>query len=270
MATKRVALRQGTPAKKPEAQKRKSPGPKDRPAKGALPRGTQRVKGATEKPSIERRLVRATDALKKEFEKVRAMIARLRGTGSEAFDDLYEEVGRVLESDPPLYAGGGYRTKEDFIQAELPGETLRSVQRNVLVARSFSPQDEARHGIGFLEEVALYAKELAGAAEPPRAINLDKLIVTLRDKRSASVRKKAREASIDDIRKARRGLRSGVQTKKAASPVDAAIRAALGKNKALSQIAVRTGREVVSFGDVPLAALGAFAKALGTTKLPEA
>ena len=99
---------------------------------------------------------------------------------------------------------GGYETKEAFIAAELPGETLRSVQRNVLVARCFSPEEEAKHGIAFLEEVALYAKELTAAEEPPPAIHLDKLTLTLPGKAGATLRKKASAATIDDVRQARR------------------------------------------------------------------
>lgn len=97
---------------------------------------------------------------------------------------------------------GGYETKEAFIAAELPGETLRSVQRNVLVARCFSPEEEAKHGIAFLEEVALYAKELTAAGEPPPAIHLDKLTLTLPGKAGATLRKKASAATIDDVRQA--------------------------------------------------------------------
>jgi hypothetical protein len=82
-------------------------------------------------------------------------------------------VRRARNCRAPQRRPAGYRTTEDFIAAELPGETLRSVKRNVLVARCFTAADEARHGIAFLEEVALYARDVAGAAEAPRAIDLD-------------------------------------------------------------------------------------------------
>ena len=66
---------------------------------------------------------------------------------------------------------------------------------------------------------------------------------------------------------ARRALRKGGRTSKDASPAETAIRAALGKQKALSQIAVRAGAETASFGGVPIDALDAFAKALREVKL---
>jgi len=215
---------------------------------------------------LEHKLVRANAALKKEFAKVQAAMRKLRGEGTQSFDALYEMVGRVLTTDPPLYVGGGYRTKEDFIAKELPGETLRSVQRNVLVARCFSPQEEAKHGIAFLEEVALYAKELTGAAEPPPAIDLDKLAFTLPGKGGATVRKKAARATIDDVRRARRALRKGASTRRDASPIEATLRAALGKHKALADVSVRASAERASFGNVPVAELAAFGAALASVK----
>jgi hypothetical protein len=223
---------------------------------------------ATNAKELSERLQRGTDALRREFTKVHAAIAKLRTQGSEAFDELYETVGRVLTSNPPLYLGGGYRTAQEFIDAELPGETLRSVQRNVLVARCFSPEEEARHGITFLEEVAGYARELSGAAEPPAAINLDRLMLTLPGP-SGTAGKKARDATIEDVRKARRLLRAG-GTKHKAAPAEVILRSALGKNKALAQIGLRVGTTSASFTGVPLEALALFAGVLAHVKLPAA
>ncbi len=217
---------------------------------------------------MEARLVRASAGLRKEFEKARTRIQKLRSLGSEAFDELYEEVARVLESDPPIYVGGGHRTREAFIAKELPGETVRSVQRNMLVALSFSPDDEARHGINFLEEVALYAKELAGAAQAPRAIDLDKLRIPVRAKDGDELKKPARKATIDEVRKARRALRRGTSPRRNTPPVEKALRTAFGEHKALSRVAVRTVKDTVSLGGIPVSALGALGKVLASVKVP--
>ena len=218
--------------------------------------------------ALHHKLVRATATLKKDFAKLQSSLRKLRGQGTESFDALYELVGQILASDPPLYVGGGYKTKEAFIAAELPGETLRSVQRNVLVARCFSPEEEAKHGIAFLEEVALYTKELTAAEQPPPAIHLDKLTLTLPGKAGATLRKKASAATIDDVRQARRSLRKGAATRRDASPIETALRAALGEQKALSAVTVRATKDHASFGNVPVAELASFARAVGKAKLP--
>ncbi len=224
------------------------------------------------KGGLEVRLTRATAALRKEFEKARQRIAQLKGQGSVAYDALWEEVDRVLDGDPPLYLGGGYKTKEAFIAKELPGETLRSVMRNVLVARSFSPRDEARYGINFLEEVGKYAQDLAGASEVPRAIDLGRLKLKVRGKDGAIINKRVAESTIDEVRKARRGLRTRAGLgERGRSPVEAALRAALAKEKSLAEVAVRAGQNeetAASFSRVPLSGLAAFGRALTRAKLP--
>ena len=244
-----------TPAAKPNAT--------PKPTSHTAPEASAKPAGA-----LHHKLVRATAALKKDFAKLQSSLRKLRGQGTESFDALYELVGQILASDPPLYVGGGYKTKEAFIAAELPGETLRSVQRNVLVARCFSPEEEAKHGIAFLEEVALYTKELTAAEQPPPAIHLDKLTLTLPGKAGATLRKKASAATIDDVRQARRSLRKGAATRRDASPIETALRAALGEQKALSAVTVRATKDHASFGNVPVAELASFARAVGKAKLP--
>lgn len=212
---------------------------------------------------LEPRLLHASAAMKKQFTEVRRKIAKLRAQGSASFDELYEEIGDILDSDPPLYVAGGYRTKEAFIAAELPGETLRSVSRNVLVARCFTPADEARHGINFLEEAAAFAREQAGADEAPRAIDLDRLKIPLNGGRKA-----ARKATILELRRARRALRKGQGSARSASPTELALRRALDRLARLRNVTVRTSATVASFGNVPLPELAAFARVLAKLKLP--
>ena len=239
----------------------------------AHPRASQGRGGkpASGPDGLEVRLTRATAALRKESEKARHRIAQLKGQGSVAYDALWEEVDRVLDGDPPLYLGGGYKTKEAFIAKELPGETLRSVTRNVLVARSFSPRDEAKHGINFLEEVGKYAQELAAAGEVPRAIDLDRLKLKVRGKDGATLTKRVAESTIDEVRKARRALRTRTGLgDRGRSPVEAALRVALRKEKGLDDVAVRAGKTAASFSHVPLTGLVAFGRALTRAKLPAA
>ncbi len=263
-AAKKAAPKEVAAKKAAPKEVAKKAAPKEVAAKKAAPKEV-----AAKKPgaAIKHKLVRATSDLKKHFAEAQTSLRKLRGEGTKSFDALYELIGHILTSDPPLYIGGGYRSKEDFIASELPGETLRSVTRNILVARCFSPKEEAEHGIAFLEEVALYAKEITGASEPPPAIDLDKLTLTLPGKGGSTLRKKARSATIDDVREARRLLRKGAANPRSASPLETALRVALGTNKALSAVTVRTQKQTATFSNVPVADLAAFAQALSKTKL---
>jgi hypothetical protein len=203
---------------------------------------------------LETRLARAGRARRGEFEAARELLAALRTRGSTAFDELWELVARITSGEPPLYAVA-HPSLDAFVKAELPGETRRSVRRNILVARSFSPEDEARHGIGFLEEAALYAQGLAGAAEPPAAIDLDRLTLVLRQPGGGTRRVKARQASIEELRRARRALRGAGGGGGRRHPAESALRAALRERPTLREVAVRANGRSASFGGVPLGAL---------------
>ncbi len=76
----------------------------------------------------------------------------------------------------------------------------------------------------FLEEVGKYAQDLAGASEVPRAIDLDRLRVKVRGKDGATINKRVADSTIDEVRKARRGLRTGTGLgERGRSPVEAAL-----------------------------------------------
>jgi hypothetical protein len=217
-------------------------------------------------PAAEAALRKKSRALRAAFDAAKKELDRLKSQGSGAFDLLWEAVARIVDEE--LYLGGGYTSVEAFIAAELPGETRRTVRRKVLVARSFRPADETRHGISFLEEAALLAADLAGAAEAPRAIDLDRLKVPVREPGGRTRLKPARDVTVEELRKARRGLRKGGRTARDQSPAETALRRALAREKALRGVTLRTSRTEVSLGHVPLAALPALARALARIKLP--
>jgi hypothetical protein len=215
-------------------------------------------------------MLKAAPALKRAFAKASARLAALRAQGSASYDAFWELVDDMMRAQPPLWLGGGYRTEKEFVAAELPGETKRSVARNRLVARCFTPADEARHGINFLEEAALYAQALAGAAEPPAAIDLDRLKLSLRRKDGDRVNKAVRGATIDELRQARRALRGAAATRQSASPKEKAMREALARRAPLRAVGVRLVRGRWSFSAVPEAALATFGKTVAAVKLPRA
>jgi len=180
-------------------------------------------------------------------------------------------VRDALEAEPPLWRHGEYKNEPDFVRRELPGETLRSVKRNILVASCFTPQDEAAKGTSFLEEIALYAQERAGASKRPAAIDIGRMFVTIPAGKAGTVRKRAREASVEDVRKARRALRQDGATAKRSSKVEKALRSAIGKAAGLSAVTIAIRGDQVSFGSVPLDenALRALGRALATVKLSD-
>ena len=121
----------------------------------------------------------------------------------------------------------------------------------------------------FLEEAGKYAQDLAGASEVPRAIDLDRLKVRVRGRDGATINKRVADSTIDEVRKARRGLRTRTGPgERGRSPVEAALQAAIGKEKGLAEVAVRAGKTAASFSHVPLTGLAAFGRALTRAKLP--
>lgn len=219
---------------------------------------------------LAKELAQAGAAGKKKLAAALAAIRKLQGEGTQAFDELWEQVRDVLEAEPPLWRHGGYETESDFICRELPGETLRSVKRNILVASCFTPRDEAEKGISFLEELALYAQERSGASRRPAAIDLSRMFIAVPAGKVGTLRKRAKDASIDDVRKARRALRAEGATSKRSSKEEKALRAALAKVVALRGVTVVLRGGQVSLGSVPLdeKTLRALGRALATVKLP--
>jgi hypothetical protein len=229
--------------------------------------GTHRRRETSSRSAPAPRVARAAATQRRLFDEASERIAALRRRGTESFDELWEEIAEVVEGDTPLWRAA-YPTLEAYIRAELPGETRRSVARNVLVARSFSPADEARHGNSFLEEVALYARELAGAAETPRAIDLDRLRIPV-PVQGGMRRVAAREASIEDVRRARRALarQQGRAGRRKATPAEQALRAALTRRAPLRAVEVRATPTHANFAGVPLDALGVFADTVKAVRI---
>lgn len=230
---------------------------------------TKKKTKRTPKPDVAVKVQRATAAMRKEFTAAKTRMTKLQAQGMLAFDAYWETVASLIEGERPLYLGGGYPTLKAFITSELPDENERTVRRNVLVARCFTPQDEARHGINFLEEVALFAQAQAGAAEAPRAIDLDRLKIPVVTKDGDRRTKPARDATIAEIRAARRGATKGTSRKRS-SPTETAIRKSLSSNPALRGVSVRLAGDKLSLGGIPLEALSSLLKSLTRLKLPAA
>jgi hypothetical protein len=145
----------------------------------SCPRATANERVTSSKKTVVTDLQKAAQEGKKKLAAALQIIGKLRGQGTEAFDELWEQVRDVLEAEPPLWRHGHDKSEADLIRRELPGETARSVRRNMLVATGFTPKDEADKGISFLEKLALYAQQRAGASKPPAAIDIDRMFVVI-------------------------------------------------------------------------------------------
>lgn len=200
------------------------------------------------------------------FDKLVERIARLRRDGDQEWDTLWETVQQVTEGEAPLFRLR-YKTLKAFVDAHLPGESPRSVQRNSLVAGCFTPADLTRHGVAWLEAAALYAQALAGAKRPPKAIDLDRLKVAAVTRDGDHRARSARDCDLGELRAARRKLEGGAKRPKA-GPKEVALREALGKRRALHGVTVSARPEEVGLGAIPWAELPALGAVLVKVKLP--
>lgn len=221
---------------------------------------------ATKKTSTSNaRVIRARDAVRKLFDRKRDELKKLREGGTKSWDRQWELVDQILTTEPPLWSGH-YRSAAEFIAKELPGETLRSVRRNVLVAAAFKPTDEQAHGISKLEEIGLYLMAQSGATTKLRAVDLSRVVIRVPD--GKDVRDiPAIRATVQQVRAARRAL--GGASKRKSNPFERALRTALGARGPLKSIAITASTDTVRFGAIPRDQLVAFAKALAKVKLPK-
>ncbi|GAB4109643.1 MAG: hypothetical protein OHK0013_45250 [Sandaracinaceae bacterium] len=225
----------------------------------AKPRTTETKKGPA-----PRALAREGAALREALDEALKRVRKLRAEGAKGWDELWETVDAIVSADPPLWRGR-YGSEAEFIRKELPGETPRSVKRNVLVARTFTPADEAALGPSLLEELALYLQEREGLSKPPPHVALDRVMVLVPHGKE-TVRLPARTVDVEQVRAARRALRKQ-KSKRPEGPMERAIRGALKKQPALRGVSVRVAQDRVSLGNVPASEVQALGKALASVKV---
>jgi len=212
--------------------------------------------------------VQIDPALRRLYRKALAVVRRTARGAASAFDERWEAVAEILEHDPPLYLAGGYASARAFVRAEL-GETLRTALRCVRVAKYASPAEEARYGVAKLDAVLGYLEARTGPLRGRLPVDFRKLRLPVRrDGRERRVG--VAEASVGEIRAAARALRrrAGAEGSRQ-SPVVRAVAAALSSGP-LSGVRVRLAAGRLSFSDVPIDQLPAFAAALAAVRLPAA
>ncbi len=211
------------------------------------------------------RLARDRAALKRELDAKLRTLRALLADQSSSWDRAWELIGEIVDHEPPLWRGA-FGSESEFIGKELSGETMRSVRRNVIVARAFTAKDVEARGVGVLEEIALYLMERDGASSTPRAVDLDRVLVVV-PKGAESIRVPGREVDIAQARTARRALRGGGAGRRKIGPEEREIRRALGTKRTLKKVSVRIAAGAASFGGVPLEALGDLGAALRAVKV---
>lgn len=140
-------------------------------------------------------------------------------------------------------------------------ETPRSVKRNVLVARTFEPADEAALGSSLLEERALYLQEREGLAKPPPHVDRDRVVVLVPHGRK-TLRPAARTARVEQVRAACRALRK-TSSRKPRSAVETAIRAAPRKHAGPKGVTVASRTTPSASGRAPRPSSGPWSRRSG-------
>ena len=235
-------------------------------AKKAVAKKAVAKKAVAKQGPLKAKLVVAQCEGEASLQEALSKLRALRTEGAETWDAQWETVGEILASDPPLWRAL-YASEAEFIRKELPGETPRSVNRNVLVAVTFTPEDEKKRGISVLEELALYLMERDDLKHPPKNVDLSRVAVMVPHGK-VTQRFSGDVVDVDQVRAARRALK-GISTKKPVSKLEKAIRTATKSNKALTQIGIRVTGEFVSLSNVPISELAKLGKLLSSVSSPD-
>lgn len=205
--------------------------------------------------------------LKKLYDGLLARIEAARKEEAQDFDRLYEAVAEVLDHDPPLWPIGGYANPGEFCQDKL-GAPLRTVQRNIRVARYATAKDIDTYGATRLDAALGWIEAKTGGpvkGELPVAFDRVRIPVT----RAGEARAVGlSDATVEEIERATKALGKGAK-KGPKSAARTALLEGLGKHKALAEVDVSVSGGMASFRRVPLASLDLFGRALVAAKVNE-
>ena len=201
-------------------------------------------------------------AVKKRWDALTKQIHDAQKEGASAFDALWEAVAAIVEHNPPLYLAGGYENAEAFFRERL-GETRRNAFRFIRVAKFASPNEEEKYGTTKLDAALAYLEAKLGAplAHPPLPIALERLRIPVKDG-AHERRLSLEEARVEDIVAATRAL---AKTERApTSSVERGLKKVLSSKSSLAKVTVRVRNGLVTFANVPTAALATFGRVLAS------
>jgi len=223
-------------------------------------------KKATKKPAPAKPAVKIDPKLKSRYDKLLAEIDDARRDEASQFDRLYEAVGEILESEPALWPLGGYASLAEWCDAELKSP-LRTVQRNVRVAKYASPAQIDKLGSTLLDAALGYIEAKVGVVKGKLPVDFDHLKVPVkRDGGTKNV--PLADATVDEVKAATKALHADQRRGQGKSRSGDALAKAMSKHAALTDVDARVSNGMVSFSRIPLASLDLFARTLIATKLP--
>jgi len=203
-------------------------------------------------------LVKVDAKLKALYERSLGAIDDATSRGTSAFDERWEAADAILSHNPHLYVVGGYKDAREFFR-EVMHEEARTAFRWVRVARYASPREEETFGPTLLDAAISYMEAKYGPVDGslPLAFERLKLPIT----RGGAERKvPLAECSVLEVVAATRKLRKPKPGGRSHA-ADAFVES-LGKIASLGGVQVRERAGLVTFANVPVAALDRFVTAL--------
>jgi len=183
--------------------------------------------------------------------------------GQRAWDLKYETVGQIVEHDPPLFLAGGLATVTDFVKQYLPGEDLRSVQRNVRTAEYASPDEEAKYTTSKIDAAIDYLEATHGKPTKGRIpVDFAKLRIPTSKATIAF-----KDATVAQVRDAARAAGKG-KTSAKTSPVVKAVARLLPV--AAKDVTVHYADGRITIGRIPARLFVEVMRALAKAKVPVA
>ena len=128
--------------------------------KGTAAKKTGASKPKAGKSDLKEALV--DKALKKRYQDALSRYRAATTAETARWDERFEALAQIIDSDPPYYLAGGYATTREFLKAEAPNETERGVSMGIRVAVHFDAADEQRYGITNLDALLGYLEAEAG------------------------------------------------------------------------------------------------------------
>jgi hypothetical protein len=219
--------------------------------KPAAKKRTKRTAHASATPAVK-----INPALKREYDRLVAIIDKTTKEEMKDFDARWEAAGAIVDHDPPLFYVGNFKNPADFYRNYMHEEP-RNAQRYVRVARFATPMEEELYGITKLDAAIAYIEARIGSKveHPPLPVAFDLLQIPV-----GKGHKSLRDATATEIAAATKALSRRGHTQKHA--VHAGIERAISKVASLANVAVTEHGGLLTFKGVPIAALTHFLRAL--------